>query len=294
MRLAEIKLIYSEQLRNILPPAEIESIFGILAKHFLGYSKIDLIVKKNKIIKDEYIVKFHQALIELERNKPVQYVTGETEFYGLRIKVDERVLIPRPETEELVDWIIRDINGMEPANEGLNILDIGTGSGCIAIALRKNIPHSSVTAIDISEKALQVAMENSGLNQADVRFLQTDILKQSAGRDNSGLMSKFSVMVSNPPYVTEEDKTKMSKNVLDYEPHGALFVPENKPLMFYDAIGRFALRSLEKNGLLYFEINENFGEQIRKLLSELGFADVEIRKDLSGKDRMVKASKNEN
>jgi release factor glutamine methyltransferase len=215
---------------------------------------------------------------ELIHGKPVQYVIGETEFYGCRIKVNENVLIPRPETEELVDWIIKLV-----PNKELTILDICTGSGCIPIALKKNLPKAEVAACDISHEALEMAMKNAVLNKTDVRFFYTNILNPTVSS-----WSTFDLIISNPPYVRNSEKQLMHKNVLEFEPHLALFVEDDEALIFYRKITELAKSKLKQGGFLFFEINEAYGKEIAELLEENGFKDVEIRKDMFGKDRMAK------
>jgi release factor glutamine methyltransferase len=210
---------------------------------------------------------------------PIQYILGETEFYGLPFYVNESVLIPRPETEELVDWIQKE----NYKSAELNILDIGTGSGCIAIALRHEFPSSTVDAFDVSEKALETAKQNATHNKLEVNFKAVDILNAPA------FNKKWDIIVSNPPYITENEKDTILSNVLDHEPHLALFVPDNDPLLFYREIAFFAQQYLTPAGKLYFEINRNAGNHTLELLTGMGYRDVELRKDISGNDRMVRA-----
>jgi release factor glutamine methyltransferase len=219
-------------------------------------------------------------LMELKTGKPLQYILGYTEFYGLKFVVNPAVLIPRPETEELVEWIL---NSVDPKKQ-FSILDIGTGSGCIPISLKKNLHNASISAIDISPEALQIARINAELNEVDIDFIEADILK-----DLQPITHKLQLIVSNPPYVTPADKTQMHLNVVDFEPHNALFVPQEDPLLFYKAIADFALINLTPGGLLFLEINESYGQETKYLLSSKGFKNIELKKDMSGKDRMIKA-----
>ncbi|HTD40155.1 MAG TPA: peptide chain release factor N(5)-glutamine methyltransferase [Mucilaginibacter sp.] len=225
-------------------------------------------------------------LTRLKTGEPVQYILGHTEFYGLPFKVNPSVLIPRPETEELVEWGIESwrlaVGGWQ---KPFHILDIGTGSGCIAISLKKNLKDTNVSAIDISPEALTTAKENAELNDVDVNFTQADILNPT----HSLLTTHYSLIISNPPYVTLEDKKQMHTNVTDFEPHTALFVPEDDPLIFYKTIADFASTHLAKGGLLFLEINESYGEQIVELINHKSFNNIELRKDMSGKYRMIKA-----
>ncbi len=223
---------------------------------------------------------------ELKTGKPLQYVLGETEFYGLRFKVNPSVLIPRPETEELVEWIISDLPKPKTSIEGLKIIDIGTGSGCIPISLKKNLPEAQLFALDISPEALDVSIQNAALNQTTVNFIQADILNLL---NKQLIAEKFGIIVSNPPYVTDAEKEQMLPNVLQHEPHLALFVPDNDPLIFYKAIADFAIKHLDTTGSLYLEINENLGEETVQLLKQMGFKKIVLRQDLSGKDRMIRS-----
>jgi release factor glutamine methyltransferase len=244
-----------------------------------------LSIRQEEINSDdtEQLFKIHQKLIQ---GIPLQYILGETEFYDLIVKVNQSVLIPRPETEELVDWALitsRIING---ETEVLKLLDIGTGSGCIAISIKKYIPLADITAIDISEAALNIARQNADLNQVEINFIQDDIFKPT----NLELInSKYDLILSNPPYVTEAEKDQMLDNVLNHEPHIALFVPDNDPLVFYRAIADFALNHLKINGFLFLELNEKFGKETINLLKEKGFKEIELRQDMGGKDRMIRA-----
>lgn len=237
--------------------------------------------------------KITRILTELQTGKPIQYILGYTEFYGLPFKVNPSVLIPRPETEELVEWAISTMGSLQLTTDSLqlagrNILDIGTGSGCIAITLKKNLPGFAVSAIDISPEALQTAKDNAQLNTVDVNFIQDDILNPT---HHTLLTPRYSLIISNPPYVTLADKQQMHTNVTDFEPHTALFVPEDDPLIFYKAIAGFASAHLEQNGLLFLEINESYGEQTVELLKHNRFTNIELKKDMSGRDRMVKGTR---
>jgi len=216
-------------------------------------------------------------LIQFE---PIKYILGETEFYGLRLKVNPAVLIPRPETEELVDWIIHDCNVQNPV-----ILDIGTGSGCIPIALSKNLIGATIESWDISNEALMVARMNAEINKVNIDFIYADVLRLT----HPAQKQEFDIIVSNPPYITESEQLLMLKNVLDYEPHVALFVPTADPLIFYRKIADIAITQLNSGGKLFFEINEQFGNETADLLSLKGFKNIVLRKDINGKNRMIKA-----
>ena len=273
--------LFHKELQGYYPKEEIDTFIFFTLNDLLDYSRDDIHTLKDEPVKYKEADKLKYVIKELKTSKPIQYILGRTEFYKCKIRVNEHVLIPRPETEELVDLIIKESKAKEP----LNILDIGTGSGCIAIALKKNLPDTNVSAIDISEEALLVAKQNAILNQTKITFLQADILKV---KDKVEVKeSGFDIIVSNPPYVRQSEKEKMDKNVLDHEPHLALFVGDNDPLLFYNAIGAFALQNLSTNGKLYFEINEALGKDVKKLLDEMGFQNVEVKKDMSGKERFV-------
>jgi len=220
-------------------------------------------------------------IMELKTGKPLQYVLGYTEFYGLRFVVNPATLIPRPETEELVEWILNSVD----KTKSISILDIGTGSGCIPITLKKNLPHAHISAIDISHEALQTAKINAELNEVEIDFLEADILK-----DLQPITHNLQLIVSNPPYVTPTDKTQMHVNVVDFEPHTALFVPQEDPLLFYKAIADFAITNLSTDGLLFLEINESYGQETIELLSSKGLKSIELKKDMSGRDRMIRAT----
>jgi len=236
-------------------------------------------------------LRIEEIIEELKEYRPIQYIFGKTEFYGLAFKVDENVLIPRPETEELVEWIIKETPPPSPLQRrgrSRKVLDVGTGSGCIAIALAKHLPGAEVFALDISDNALDVARQNAIANQTDVRFFQYDILN-----DNSFPFSSlsFDCIVSNPPYITMREKSAMAKNVLDYEPHQALFVPNENPLLFYERIADFARKHLSETGSLYFETNSLYGKAAAEALKNKNFRLVKLLKDISGNDRILIAKK---
>ena len=273
---------FKDQLFDIYSADEIQAFIWLSFKHYLNISPTDLVIKQDENISESELLKFHFVVKDLKKHKPIQYILGETQFYGLKIKVNPSVLIPRPETEELVDWIIKDAS---TEKEELNILDICTGSGCIAIALQKNLPHTKIKAVDISESALETAKNNAILNQAEIFFAREDAL--------SGLKSenKYDIIVSNPPYVREEEKQFMHKNVLQYEPPIALFVEDNNALKFYRSIASWAFHNLTEKGKLYFEINESKANELADLLQYLGYKKIDIRKDLNNKHRMIRCFK---
>lgn len=286
MKIKEIAQLFRDELKTHFPADEIEAIISHSLNEILGLSKGELAIGGERLVKVPDYEKLKHVIAELKTNKPLQYILGTTEFYGCKLRVNEHVLIPRPETEELVDLIISDQRAS--TTQDLSILDIGCGSGCIAIALKKNIPDATVSALDISDEALLIAKANALLNQAKINFLQADILAPLSSNKGAEV---FDIIVSNPPYVRISEKEKMDKNVVEHEPHIALFVNDNDPLLFYNTIADFASRNLSQGGKLYFEINETLGNDVKKLLEGKGFKNVEVKKDMSGKDRIAVGSK---
>jgi release factor glutamine methyltransferase len=266
----------------------------LLTSHITGLSTAQLLAESNLQLASEEQKWFNEAVAKLQNNEPLQHVLGYCEFYGRKFNCDRRALIPRPETEELVDWIISDwstINKQPTLNSQLptlNCLDIGTGTGCIALSLAKELSDTEVTALDISEEALSLARENAELLCVEnIKFVQGDILNHSSLHIPC---SPFDIIVSNPPYVRECEKAEMEANVLDYDPHTALFVSDEDPLIFYRAIAEFALTHLAPNGALYFEINQYLGQETCDLLIGLGYKNVTLREDINGNARMIKAT----
>lgn len=253
-----------------------------MIKYYLGWKRIDLALDPSKEINAAEIKNLDVAQSQLSNHVPIQYITGETEFFGNRFKVNNQVLIPRPETEDLVQWIIDDLK--EAQNSQPEILDIGTGSGCIAISLSKVFPKAGITAIDVSEEALQLAKKNADLNDTPVKFIQEDVLQLDS------MNKKFDVIVSNPPYVRELEKEQMQRNVLEHEPKLALYVKDNDPLIFYKKITKLAVAGLNPGGRLYFEINQYLGEQTLQIMNNAGF-ETQLRKDIFGNDRMIRGIK---
>lgn len=276
--------LYSYIKENLLPYYPAEEV-AALAKWILTdvfhFSVTELYTGKDTNFQQKDRDSLQDILTRLKKYEPIQYILGECRFCGLSFQVAPGVLIPRPETAELVNWIISDSNGKRP----VRILDIGTGSGCIAITLARRLKASTVTAWDISAAALQTARKNAERNQVRINFLQTDIL-QSAIPEHS-----TDILVSNPPYITEKERTEMESNVLDWEPELALFVPDDDPLLFYRAIARHGLHLLKENGWLYFEINRSYGKETTELLARLGYQDIELKKDSYDNDRMIKAKR---
>ena len=284
MNLKEIQHTFHNQLNTLYEKEEIDSFFFILIESFYKITRLKLAMEPQCAIENSELIL--SALKLLKQQKPIQYILGETEFYGLPFKVNEHTLIPRPETEELVDWILNQqptTNNQQPTT----ILDIGTGSGCIAISLAKNLPNAKVFALDVSAEALKIAKLNAKLNNVDVTFIEADILKTN-NQQSKTKNQKFDIIVSNPPYVRELEKKFMKPNVLNNEPHVALFVDDSNPLVFYNAITKFATNKLIENGVIFFEINEYLGIEMMQLLEINQFKNIELKQDIFNKDRMIK------
>ncbi|OFX88336.1 MAG: protein-(glutamine-N5) methyltransferase, release factor-specific [Bacteroidetes bacterium GWF2_33_16] len=275
----EIILWIKSELKSTYPSTEIDAFINIIFHYILKFSRTQIILNEDQILSTKIIQEIDQIISELKVNKPIQYIIGQTEFYNLYFNINSGVLIPRPETEELVHWIIN-----ENHKAFYKILDIGTGSGCIAISLAKNMPASIVSAIDVSNEALSLARKNCVLNNVDIQLFYFNILQ-----NNISINETYDIIVSNPPYVTESEKKFMNPNVIDYEPHLALFVPDNDPLKFYREIIKFAKSHLNQSGKIYFEINESFGPDIALLLEEENFSEIIIKKDINNKNRMIRA-----
>lgn len=293
MKLKDLKQKFHEQLDAIYGKEEVQTFFFMLTECYDKIKRIDLALNTDLIIKNESVLKYESALEALKNHEPIQYIIGQTEFYGLPFYVNENTLIPRPETEELVELILSNTTAKThpehvEGNNQFNILDIGTGTGCIAISLAKQLPNANVSAIDVSAKALEIASKNAQLNQVDINFIENDILKICDSELDSE--TKFDIIVSNPPYVRQLEKQQMQDNVLNHEPHLALFVEDENPLIFYRAITQFATKNLKPNGELYFEINEYLGKEMIALLEEFGFKNIQLKQDLFGKDRMIKGT----
>ena len=290
MLLKQYKSHFFDTLKNSQDEQEIESFFFILTEYLHNLKRVDVALNPNFELSNAAIEKWNTILTELQQEKPIQYITGSTWFYGLKFEVNENTLIPRPETEELVEWILNSPNIHHPSP--INILDIGTGTGCIPITLKTNLPQANVSAIDVSEKALEVAKRNGVLNKVEINFLQANILEvEDLSKLPSSIShhpSSYNIIISNPPYVRNLEKQEIRKNVLDYEPHLALFVEDTDALLFYRKIAQLALKNLTPNGLLFFEINQYLGKETVELLENLGFKNIELKKDIYGNDRMVK------
>lgn len=278
MKIRDYKITFIETLKDLYDNDEVENFFYLILDNLKQISKVDLALNPKLEFSVEELNKIDFYLNELQKQKPIQYLLGSAHFFGLKLRVNPSVLIPRPETEELVDWIINDNQN----KADLKILDIGTGSGAIAIALAKNL-KADITAFDISEAALETAQKNADLNQVFIHFTEFDILNDVWEGE------KFDIIVSNPPYVRELEKSEINPNVLENEPHLALFVPDNDPLIFYKKIADFARNHLSQNGKLFFEINQYLGKETVFLLQEKGFKNIFLKQDIYGNDRMILA-----
>jgi len=285
---------FNETLKTIYPITEIDSFFFLLLEEYLGFRRVDIVLKSDFKITQETLNLLQSATKQLEQEVPLQYVIGKTEFYGLPFVVNKHVLIPRPETEELVAWVVSESSRFKTFNTStkqttetkqLKILDIGTGSGCIPISLKKQLPFAKISAIDISKEALTVAKKNAVLNNVDIHFILQDILKTVA------LDQHYDIIISNPPYVRELEKKELKNNVLKNEPHVALFVENDNPLIFYTKIAELAKKYLNKNGLLFFEINQYLGTETIDLVNKKGLKNIQLKKDMFGNDRIIVASK---
>jgi release factor glutamine methyltransferase len=276
---------FRNELNNENDGREINQFLYLLFDAWKGWNRTQIQLNQEEILSNQEVTRFHSALAKLKRHEPIQYITGRTYFLGLELMVNPDVLIPRPETEELVEKIIKE--NADKKNQEISVLDIGTGSGCIAVSLKKNFPVSSISAMDSSANALIVARDNAERNSCPIKFYHYDIFDKQVWP----IFPVYDIIISNPPYVTESEKTMMQRNVLDFEPEEALFVPDNDPLVYYKAISDFAFMHLSRPGLLYLEINERFGHEVKSILLAQGFEKVEVNKDINEKDRFIRAEK---
>jgi release factor glutamine methyltransferase len=279
MKYKELKALYINELNGLYNEEESAGLFYITLSKLTGYNRIQYLEQQQNLIEQDPLDNFHNILAQLKLGKPIQYILEEAHFYGLRFKVSPDVLIPRDETEELVDLIIRDVKSAPEISKTL--LDVGTGSGCIAISLKSKIERLQVSALDVSAGALAIAKENAHFHQLPIEFIQADVL-------NYQTAEKFDIIVSNPPYIREGEKEAMSINVLEHEPHTALFVSNEDPLIFYKAIATLALKSLNPSGRLYFEINEHLGPEMVEMARGMGFRHIRLIKDMQQKDRILR------
>lgn len=277
----------NHSLSDLYPKSEIRIFGNLILKKITDLSLARILADKDMVLSPEQSEEADQIIERLTNYEPIHYVLGETEFFNLKFKVNPDVLIPRPETEELVEWVSDDLKFVESssdsAEQNMKILDIGTGCGCIPVALKKHHPKAQISAMDVSAEALIVAKENGALNQTDVGFFQDDILNPKADE------RKWNIIVSNPPYIPLDEKVDIDKQVKSYEPHVALFSPTEEPLLFYHSIAKYALQHLEPDGKIYLETHKNLSRDVAMLLGEYGFKDVIIRTDMSGNERMVRA-----
>jgi release factor glutamine methyltransferase len=294
MTIKQHRAHFNKSLKHLYPTSEIDSFFFLILEEFMGLKRIDIVLKSDFLIDKKSLNLMQIATKQLEQEIPIQYIIGKTEFFGLPFHVNKEVLIPRPETEELVEQVLKKVSLIKTCNSSKNetikekqlkVLDIGTGSGCIAISLKKQLPSSEVSALDVSNKALRVAKKNAFLNNVDINFVHQDILK------TNDLDKLYDVIISNPPYVRELEKKEIKNNVLNNEPHIALFVDNKNPLLFYNKIAELAKKFLTKNGQLHFEINQYLGKETIKLLAEKGFKNIQLKKDIFGNDRIISAFK---
>jgi len=265
-----------KELSTLYEKYEVESFVSLLLEHFAGIDTAHRLMADSMAIDAAQAESIADAVRRLKAYEPIQYILGTVHFYGLTLQVDRRALIPRRETEELVETIIGMCRGAS------DVLDVGCGSGCIAVSLAKNLPDANVTAIDVSGEAIELAKTNAETNGVNINFYRTNILEEWTDSKT------YDLIVSNPPYVTHKEKSDMKPNVLDYEPHGAIFVDDDDPLLYYRAVSEFARTHLDVGGSLFFEINRAYGNDIARLLMEMGFGEVEIMKDIAGNDRFIK------
>lgn len=284
MKMRDYKKLFVQQLAPLYDEMEVEQFFYMILESKFNLKRIDLALQPELSFNNEDLLVWESFNNGLQNFKPIQYLLGEAHFYGLKFLVDENVLIPRPETEELVQWIIQTAQKMDPS-KSIKILDIGTGSGCIAISLAKNLPNAQVSAIDVSDLAFAKAKLNAKLNEVEIDFLLQDILQTQDLSDN------YDIIVSNPPYVRNLEKVEIKQNVLQNEPHLALFVEDDEPLIFYEKITQLAQKYLNSKGYLFFEINQYLGNETVKMMKHYNFREVILKKDIYQNDRMTKASK---
>ena len=280
MKIKQYKIFFQEQLESIYDASEVESFFYIILENKNKLKRIDLALNVDLEFSENEIELWNDILDKLKKEIPIQYILGTTHFYDLEFEVNPNVLIPRPETEELIDWIIKE----NSANTNLKILDIGTGSGCIAISLAKNMKNAKVSALDVSIKALATAQKNAVKNNVNINFIHKNIL------ETNDLNQEFDIIVSNPPYVRNLEKHEIHNNVLNNEPHLALFVEDDNALIFYKKIAELAQINLAQNGQLFFEINQYLGYETKNLLEKMNFKNIELRQDIYGNDRMIKCN----
>ncbi|MEL6304363.1 MAG: peptide chain release factor N(5)-glutamine methyltransferase [Bacteroidota bacterium] len=282
MQLKEIKPLFHRELSSLYPSEEIDSFFFLSIEHFLNLPRFILALQPEYTLNKAEETPLFETLAKLKTNEPIQYILGEVEFMGLSLKVNPFVLIPRPETEELVQWILEAVKAN--SKETIKILDVGTGSGCISLSLAKNLPNAQLSALDVSKEAIKVAQENANSHQVKVSFQQADVLDKALKLDRT-----FDIIVSNPPYVRSLEQKEMKQNVTAFEPQQALYVPDDNPLLFYKKINQLAKTHLTPEGMLFYEINQYLASEMEVLMEQDGFSGIEVRKDIFGNFRMLKA-----
>jgi release factor glutamine methyltransferase len=284
MTLNEARTVLTKELKNVYESDELRNIIELVTEHITNMSRVEQVKNKVPYLTCTQLEDLDAITERLKKNEPVQYVLGEAWFAGMKFKVNKNVLIPRPETEELVDWIVKESQKLKVKSQ--NIIDIGTGSGCIPITIKKKLQEANVSAIDVCSETLFTATENAIELNTDVNFLLLDFLDEEKWKE----LAQYDIIVSNPPYVKQSEINTMHERVKEFEPHLALFVPDNDALLFYKKLSGFAVKHLKSGGNLFVEINEALGEQVVNLFQTAGFANVELRKDMQGKDRMIKAT----
>ena len=283
MTFNEARTVLTKELKNVYDSDELKNITDLVIEFVTSLPRMEQIKDKRNYLTCEQLDSIDTITERLKKNEPVQYVLGEAWFAGMKFKVNKNVLIPRPETEELVDWIVKEAAGHEP--RAVSILDVGTGSGCIPIAIKKKLPQATVSAIDVCSEALFTATENAIELNADVDFLLLDFLDEEKWKE----LGQYDTIISNPPYIRQSEISTMHQRVKEFEPHVALFVPDNDAMLFYKKLSGFSLKHLAPGGVLFLEINETLGEQVVDMFRAAAFRNIELRKDMQGKDRMVSA-----
>ena len=288
MTLNEARTVLTKELKNIYNKDEVSNIIDLVLEHITGLPRIEQVKNKIPYLTCTQLEDLDSITERLKTNEPVQYVLGEAWFAGMKFKVNKNVLIPRPETEELVDWLVKEVNAQRPMlNVQCSIIDIGTGSGCIPISIKKRLPDADLSAIDVCSEALLTATENAIAHNTEINFTLLDFLDEEKWSE----LGNFDIIVSNPPYVKQTEKNSMHERVVSFEPPLALFVPDNDTLLFYRKLSGFAVNNLKPGGVFYAEINEALGNEIVDFFKSAGFTDVQLRKDMQGKDRMIKGTR---
>ena len=288
MTLNEARTVLTKELKNTYDKDEVSNIIDLVLEHITGLPRIEQVKNKIPYLTCTQLEDLDSITERLKTNEPVQYVLGEAWFAGMKFKVNKNVLIPRPETEELVDWLVKEVNAQRPMlNVQCSIIDIGTGSGCIPISIKKRLPDADLSAIDVCSEALFTATENAIAHNTEINFTLLDFLDEEKWSE----LGNFDIIVSNPPYVKQTEKNSMHERVVSFEPPLALFVPDNDTLLFYRKLSGFAVNHLKPGGALYAEINEALGNEIADLFKSAGFTDVQLRKDMQRKDRMIKGTR---